>query len=153
MKIFICVTTFFLSIGMLSAEGYRNPPESPYQENPTRQSQNTSEVTVKVSNHPKLGKILTGSNGMTLYIFTPDRNNTSTCYDLCAVEWPPLLISSGQPNLPPGIPGALGTINRKDNTRQVTYNGKPLYYYVGDNVAGDATGQQLENKWFVVNIK
>lgn len=152
MKMIIYIS-FLLSIGTLSAENYRDSFESQYQENSSRQIQNMSDITVKVFNNQKLGKILTDNKGMTLYIFTPDRNNASTCYDQCEMEWPPLLISKDQPKLATGIPGTLGTINRQDNTHQVTYNGRPLYYYVGDNVAGDVNGQQLENKWFVVNIK
>jgi hypothetical protein len=47
----------------------------------------------------------------------------------------------------------LGTINRSDNTTQVTYNGHPLYYYSGDSQAGQQNGQGLNNfgaAWFVV---
>ena len=115
------------------------------------QSKPMNEPTVKVVENPKLGKILTDSKGMTLYMFTPDKNNTSVCYDKCSALWPPLLISAGQPILAPGIVGTLGLTNRNDNTRQVTYNGMPLYYYVKDKKPGDITGQKVENEWFVIN--
>ncbi len=47
----------------------------------------------------------------------------SVCYGQCAVEWPPLLLASGQLTLAPGIPGQLGTTTRKDNTRQALIMG------------------------------
>lgn len=116
-------------------------------------TQTQNESTIKVVENPKLGKILTDNKGKTLYMFTPDKNSTSECYDQCAVAWPPLLVSSGQPVLAQGIVGTIGTTTRKDNTRQVTYNGMPLYYYAKDKNPGDVTGQNVENKWFVVNPK
>lgn len=115
------------------------------------QVSNMSEPTVKAADDPKFGKILTDSKGMTLYRFTQDNNNTSSCYGQCAALWPPLLLSSGQPILASGIDGNLDTIMRADNTRQVTYNGMPLYRYASDSNPGDKYGQQIDNKWFVVN--
>ena len=147
------ISTLLLSAGMLSAENYQYPSQSTLQENSTIQDR--AVVTIKVANDPKLGKILTDSKGISLYMFTPDKqkNNISTCYDQCAVTWPPLLISSGKPTLAPGIVGTLDTTNRRDNTSQVTYNGMPLYYYIKDKKPGDVYGQNIENKWFVVNPK
>lgn len=144
MKLIIYISMVLLCAGTLSAENYSNT----VQKNSTLQ---TSQHTVKVTNHPKLGTILTDSKGMTLYLFTSDKNDASTCYDQCAIAWPPLLISSEKPSLAPGIVGTLNTIKRRDNSSQVTYNGKPLYYYVKDKKPGDAFGQNLENKWFVIN--
>lgn len=151
MKMITYISTLLLLASTLSAENYQYSSQSNLQENST--AQESSELTVKVTNNPKLGKILTDGKGRTLYMFTPDKNksNTSTCYDQCAVTWPPLLISSGKPSLAPGIVGTLNTINRRDNTSQVTYNGMPLYYYAKDKKPGDTYGQNIENKWFVVN--
>src|SRR5207253_10800819 len=47
----------------------------------------------------------------------------------------------------------LGTITRSDGTKQVTYDGHPLYYFVGDSAAGQANGQGSDNfgaKWWLV---
>jgi predicted lipoprotein with Yx(FWY)xxD motif len=115
-----------------------------------QQPENT-QPTVQVVDHPKLGKILVDSHGMTLYMFTKDKEGTSTCYGQCAFVWPPLLLPFGQPVLAPGIKGSLGLTKRHDNTRQVTYNGMPLYYYIKDKKAGDVTGQGVDNEWFVIN--
>ncbi|MCE5316901.1 MAG: hypothetical protein LLG04_06000 [Parachlamydia sp.] len=108
----------------------------------------TAETTVKTSENPSLGTILTDAKGMTLYVFTDDKSQNSVCYDQCAVAWPPLLTSKESTQVS-GAAGKLGSIVRKDRKRQVTYNGKPLYYYYGDTNPGDANGQGLENKWFV----
>jgi predicted lipoprotein with Yx(FWY)xxD motif len=89
---------------------------------------------------------------MTLYLFTKDQPNVTNCYDQCAVNWPPLLVEAGaQPAAGAGVPGQLGVIDRTDGTRQVTYNSMPLYYYVKDTQAGDVTGQNVGEVWFVVH--
>jgi predicted lipoprotein with Yx(FWY)xxD motif len=109
-------------------------------------------VTVQVADHPELGKILTDGQGMTLYLFTPDDENVSNCYDQCAVNWPPLLVEEGQePAAGAGLTGELGITERTDGGRQVTYNGMPLYYWIQDNNPGDATGQDVGDVWYVVH--
>lgn len=111
----------------------------------------TSEATtLLVANDAKLGSILTDSKGMTLYTYAKDTPGTSNCYDQCAVNWPPLIVTD-PPTAPDGVTGKLGTTTRKDGKLQVTYNGKPLYLFVGDTKAGDTTGQNVGNVWFIVN--
>jgi predicted lipoprotein with Yx(FWY)xxD motif len=87
---------------------------------------------------------------MTLYIYTKDTPGTSVCYDQCAVNWPPLIVTD-PPTAPDGVTGKLGTTTRKDGKLQVTYNDKPLYLFIGDTKAGDTTGQGVGNVWFIVN--
>jgi predicted lipoprotein with Yx(FWY)xxD motif len=104
---------------------------------------------VQVSKSP-LGDILVGPNGRTLYMFTKDTKNTSNCYDTCETNWPPLLT-----DLPPAAAAGvksnlLGTTERKDGKMQVTYAGMPLYYWAKDKAAGDITGQNVGEVWFVV---
>jgi predicted lipoprotein with Yx(FWY)xxD motif len=99
-----------------------------------------------------LGKILTNSNGMTLYVFTSDSADQSTCTDGCAQKWPPLTVAQGvTPTAGPGVTGALGVFQRADGTYQVTINQMPLYYYSGDAQPGDTNGQGLLGKWYVVD--
>lgn len=146
----MCIGTFLvMASNLATAENYA--PQSTMQQ--SDMAQDSATITVKVASDPKLGRILTDGKGMTLYMFTPDKNNTSACYDQCAVTWPPLLVSSGTPSLAQGVPGTLGTIKRRDNTTQVTFNGMPLYYFVKDKKPGDVYGQNVDNKWFVVNPK
>jgi predicted lipoprotein with Yx(FWY)xxD motif len=107
------------------------------------------DYTVQVHQDPKLGAYLTDARGMTLYLLKKDAANTSACYDACAQSWP-AFTAGGPLTLPDGVAGHLGTITRKDGTRQVTYNGVPLYYFAKDQKPGDANGQGLGNVWFVM---
>lgn len=106
--------------------------------------------TVRVMRDPALGNILVDPRGMTLYRFTRDEPNMSNCYDQCAQIWPPLLLPSGNPVAPAGLGGRLGITVRRDGTRQVTYNGMPLYLYVRDTRPGETNGQGVGGVWFVV---
>jgi predicted lipoprotein with Yx(FWY)xxD motif len=108
-------------------------------------------TSVMLGNNMDLGSILVDSKGMTLYLFTKDTPNTSNCYEKCATAWPPLL-TEGSPVAGEGIDAALlGTTNRTDGTVQVTYGGWPLYYYVKDLKAGEVTGQNVGEVWFVLS--
>jgi predicted lipoprotein with Yx(FWY)xxD motif len=84
--------------------------------------------------------ILTNAKGFTLYSFAPDTPATSKCYGSCAAYWPPV---TGPAAASPGVPGRVGTIRRTDGTEQLTYNGHPLYTYVGDSAPGQARGNNL----------
>jgi predicted lipoprotein with Yx(FWY)xxD motif len=85
-------------------------------------------------------KVLTNSKGLTLYTFAPDTKGKSTCYGSCAQYWPPV---PGPAHAPSGVTGTLGTIQRTGGGTQVTYNGLPLYTYVGDSGPGQAHGNNI----------
>jgi predicted lipoprotein with Yx(FWY)xxD motif len=75
-----------------------------------------------------------------LYTLTTDPTNTSTCSGGCARFWPPLL-TTGQPSAGSGADAAaLGTTRRPDGTLQVTYAGKPLYFFAPDLASGAKSG-------------
>jgi predicted lipoprotein with Yx(FWY)xxD motif len=84
--------------------------------------------------------VLTNSKGLTLYSFAPDTSSASKCYGSCAVYWPPV---TGKVTAGPGVTGKLGTIKRTGGGTQVTYDGHPLYTYVGDKAPGQARGNNL----------
>jgi len=86
--------------------------------------------------------VLTTVKGFTLYWFAPDTSTRSNCNGTCAGYWPPVTVT-GPPAPGPGVTGKLGTIKRSDGTIQVTYNGHPLYTYVGDTAPGQAFGNNL----------
>lgn len=109
-------------------------------------------LTIGITQDANLGTILTGPNGMTLYRFDKDSPGVSNCYDQCALNWPPLLVSDGEdPMMPAGLKGTVGTTTRKDGSVQVTFNGWPLYYWSRDKQPGDTTGQNFNKLWFVMN--
>ncbi len=110
--------------------------------------------TLKVADDPTLGKILVGGNGMTLYVFSADTPDQSNCYDVCEEDWPPLVVT-GKPTLGPGLasPSKVGTASRKGGSTQVTYDGRPLYFYIEDGKPGIANGEKVNQDggiWFVV---
>jgi predicted lipoprotein with Yx(FWY)xxD motif len=84
--------------------------------------------------------VLTNARGFTLYSFAPDTPATSTCYGSCAAYWPPV---TGTAAASPGLPGAIAAITRTGGARQLTYNGHPLYTYIGDSAPGQANGNNL----------
>ena len=97
-------------------------------------------ATVGVANS-SLGSILVDSSGHTLYLFKADVGANSACTGACASAWPPLL-AAGKPTVGTGLAASkIATITRSGGKRQVTYNGHPLYLYVGDKKPGDVTGQ------------
>jgi len=108
--------------------------------------------TVKTADNPGLGTILTDAEGMTLYRFDKDvpDSGKSVCNDQCAENWP-AFTSEDPLTLPEGVPGELTQITRDDGSMQVAYNGQPLYYFVGDEAAGDTNGQEVGDVWYVVN--
>ena len=109
---------------------------------------------INLAESSELGQFLTDQNGMALYLFLPDAQGASTCYDDCATNWPPVTVESTDalPTLGAGLDQALlGTVERDDGTLQVTYNGWPLYYYIGDMEPGVTNGQGLGGNWFIVN--
>ena len=111
----------------------------------------TSEAAINVATDPKLGKILVGANGMTLYIFDKDKPDISNCQAGCLKSWPPLL-TQGSPKLGDGVnPALVGSATLSDGTKVVTYNHMPLYYYAKDAKAGDVTGQGVGSVWWVVS--
>jgi predicted lipoprotein with Yx(FWY)xxD motif len=107
-------------------------------------------TTINVVESEEFGAILTGANGMTLYTFANDEAGVSNCVDGCAANWPPLLVGvSVEPSSAAEAAGELGVIERADGSRQVTYNGAPLYYWVRDVLPGDTTGHNVNDVWFV----
>jgi len=85
--------------------------------------------------------VLTNASGRTLYWFAPDTPSHSACYGECAAYWPPV---TGSPQAGPGVTlSKLGTIRRTDGSLQVTYDGHPLYTYIGDTGPGQASGNDI----------
>ena len=88
--------------------------------------------------------VLTGSNGMSLYIFDKDAagSGKSACNDGCAANWPPLLAMSGDT-----ASGDYTIITRDDGKKQWAFRGKPLSYWAKDQKPGDKTGDGFNSVW------
>ena len=96
--------------------------------------------------------VLTDAGGFTLYWFALDSVSKSRCYGTCAAYWPPLI---GAPRAGPGVTGKLGTTKRSDGSLQATYDGHPLYTYIGDSAPGQASGNRVNlngGLWYDVAV-
>ena len=85
-------------------------------------------------------EVLTNTRGLTLYSFAPDTPSRSACYGSCAAYWPPV---PGNASAGPGVTGAIGSIKRTNGSTQATYDGHPLYTYIGDTAPGQDGGNNL----------
>ena len=107
-------------------------------------------LTVKSSSY---GRVLFDGRGYVLYAFTRDASGRSACYGACAKAWP-VYFSKGGLKAGKGVNRSLlGTTKRRDGRRQVTYAGRPLYYYVNDRKPGQILCQNVAEfggTWLVV---
>jgi predicted lipoprotein with Yx(FWY)xxD motif len=83
--------------------------------------------------------VLTSATGFTLYSFAPDTSTKSNCNGACAKFWPPVK----GPVTAAGVKGTFATIKRSNGSTQATFDGHPLYTYVGDTAPGQAKGNGL----------
>jgi predicted lipoprotein with Yx(FWY)xxD motif len=122
-------------------------------------AQTAEAAKVAVEESQQYGPYLTDADGRALYLFTADQQGSgdeaaqSNCYDACAEAWPPL-VTGGEPQAGEQADKSLiGTIERQNGDMQVTYGGWPLYYFVQDQGAGEATGQDKHGfggEWYLV---
>jgi predicted lipoprotein with Yx(FWY)xxD motif len=113
----------------------------------TTAAQEASGATVAVANS-RLGDILVDGEGRTLYAFTKDQGDQSACSGECATNWPAL---TGTATAGTGAQASLlSTAAQAGGTDQVTYDGRPLYYFAGDAKPGDTNGQGVGKVWYAV---
>jgi predicted lipoprotein with Yx(FWY)xxD motif len=116
-------------------------------------SASASGGTVITTATSSAGTFLTSSSGRAIYLWVKDTGDASTCSGACAGAWPPVTVTGSVTAGGSAKPSDLGTITRSDGTKQVTYDGHPLYYFSGDPGAGTATGQGSDSfgaKWWLV---
>ena len=136
---------FFFTLFSACEGGYK-----PYPNNPKHPGGEGNErATVTVALDPALGTILTDGEGSTLYVFTLDATGGSTCTDVCLDSWPAFggeeLSVKGT-----GLQEAdFASVTRPDGSEQFTYQGHPLYYFAGDQRAGNTNGEGVGDVWFV----
>ena len=110
----------------------------------------TSGVVVSTTKNSKLGTILV--SGKTVYTVKPSK---TACTAQCLTIWPALVLPKGVTTATAGkgvSAAKLGTTTLSDGALQVTYSGKPLYWFSGDKSAGQVHGNLTDTwgKWSVV---
>jgi predicted lipoprotein with Yx(FWY)xxD motif len=104
----------------------------------TPQTLVSGEVVVSAMMFPAVG-----ATAFTTYSYSRDTPHHSMCTGACAMVWPPVL-TTGSPQVTGGLPkGSVGQIVRPDGTHQVTYHGRPLYFYSKELPRVDANGTPL----------
>lgn len=121
----VAITTFISGCTAIAAN---NPATSPA----------TSHDTTK-------GMVLATPAGITLYTFDMDKKGVSHCTNACAQTWPPFSAKADAQ-----ATGEFSVIKRADGSKQWSYEGKPLYTFVGDTAAGDANGNGIGGVWHIV---
>ena len=109
----------------------------------------TTDPVIGIAAREKLGDVMT-ADGMTVYVYTKDHPRETVCDDICAMNWPPLLVTH-TPTLSQSFPGGFGSVIRQDGSKQLTYKNLPLYLYIEDPPGTDqANGQDVDHEWFIV---
>jgi predicted lipoprotein with Yx(FWY)xxD motif len=153
--VFKSLITWPLVLGMLvlvaAAAGYSSSAEARAGQQAADNAQSSATLTVRSTRY---GRILFDGRGRALYAFTRDRRGgRSQCYGACAKAWP-VYFAKGRLLAGKGVRQSLiGTTRRRDGRQQVTYNGRLLYYYVGDKSPGQVLCQNVDEfggTWLVV---
>jgi predicted lipoprotein with Yx(FWY)xxD motif len=136
-----------------SSTAAAGPASSAAASSPAASGASASGATVITTASSAAGTFLTTSSGRAVYLWVKDTGDTSACSGACAGAWPPVT-TTGTATAAGGAKASdLGTITRSDGTKQVTYDGHPLYYFAGDSGPGTATGQGSDSfgaKWWLV---
>jgi len=139
---------------MVAACGSSGSPASGGTPSSGGSTPNASAVnTVITTRSGSSGSFLVDGSGRAVYLWVKDGKNSSACSGACAGAWPPVP-ANGKVTASGGVQASdLGAITRSDGTKQVTYDGHPLYYYAGDSGPGQTNGQGSDNfgaKWWLV---
>lgn len=104
---------------------------------------------VGAARSPEHGVYLATADGRALYLLEEDVRGSSSCYEMCAAIWPPFLAGPTAPiaSDPAVRTTLLGTVPRRGGGLQVSYNGQPLYLYLGDAGPAQTRGQHVEDSW------
>ncbi len=136
----------FLAVALVGSAGAATVASA----SPGAPTARPSSVATVQLRHTSLGSILVSSSGRTLYEFTRDRSNRSSCTAIrgCSTIWPSL--KSGRPTAGSGVKSSL----LSTSGGQVTYAGHPLYTYSGDSGPGKTSyvgAKQFGGAWYAIN--
>ena len=137
MKLVVLVSAVVLALAGCGSDDDPKSEESqpvardtaPAQTQTTPAEKPAAEGTAITVRDSEFGPMLFDSKKQAIYIFENDSKGRTVCYDECAEAWPPVY-TKGEPRATGGVKQSLlGTVERRDGRRQVTYADKPLYFY------------------------
>jgi len=108
-------------------------------------------TTVMIVQKSAIGYVLAQANHQVVYTYSKDKKGgTPTCTGTCAATWIP---ATGTPQAGPAdvFPGQFGLVTRSDGSKQITYNGYPLYLLKGAQPL-TTTGNGMDGVWHVVPL-
>jgi predicted lipoprotein with Yx(FWY)xxD motif len=112
--------------------------------------------TISVESLGDAGEVLVDEQGAALYTNDRDTASKIACTGECTSIWVPVSAQNGAPTSDDSsVEGKLETIDRPDGTRQVTFDGKPLYSFVEDGpgaVTGDGLADSFGGTEFVWTV-
>jgi predicted lipoprotein with Yx(FWY)xxD motif len=104
------------------------------------------EPTVSVDHVDGIGAVLVDQAGAALYASDEEADGKIRCTDGCLSFWTPVA-ATGTPTGADDVTGKLDTIKRPDGSKQVTYDGKPLYSFTEDTEPGTVTGDGFKDSF------
>lgn len=104
-----------------------------------------AKAPVATADKAKVGRVVVDAQGRTLYRFTAEAQGRPVCTGACLKTWVPARASNAS-----GLPAHVATVRRDDGVVQLTYDGHPLYRYVGDTSKADANGEGVGGQWYVI---
>lgn len=138
-NLFFCFLAF--STVFISCDDYDDEDVVP--ETPTTQI-----GSIAIAQNSEFGQVITDNGGNMLYFFTKDVDGSSNCEGDCESAWPVFYkkdLEAGN-----GLEASdIAVIERPDGSKQNTYKGWPLYYFSGDQQAGDINGDGAGKTWYV----
>jgi predicted lipoprotein with Yx(FWY)xxD motif len=85
--------------------------------------------------------VLATSSGRTLYVSDQEKGKALCTSGACNAIWAPLTVTGGQkPTASGGVADDLTTMKLADGTRQVAFDGHPLYTFSFDHGSGQVNG-------------
>ena len=119
----------------------------------------SSAVSLSAKNVSGVGTVLVDGQGKTLYLLTSEKGGKVTCTAStgCTKFWPEITLPKGTTAATAGTgvqSSLLGTVKDASGNLEVTYNGWPVYTFVGDSGPGVAHGQgqtSFGGTWYVLN--
>lgn len=100
---------------------------------------------LQAANTTQYGEILTNSHGFSLYGLSDESGGKLACVGKCLQAWPPMLVATSvtKISLGPGVTGVIGFVKRSATTKQVTFDGFPVYTFIKGTAAGQAHGEGI----------